>query len=137
MYYEQEFGCTGTDLVRVSDMEPRPDQVEDPIPMDDDRTHQLENSDFVVRGVHRPTQCEGHPCAIHSPSDHLMRAWPQYWREDRGMMERICPHGIGHPDPDYISYVERVMSSEDAWAAGVHGCDGCCTPHERSTTNGN
>lgn len=34
-------------------------------------------------------------------------------------MERICKHGIGHPDPDDL----KVQSS---WAEGVHGCDGCC-----------
>lgn len=29
-------------------------------------------------------------------------------------MERICPHGVGHPDPD------------DTNPDTVHGCDGCC-----------
>jgi hypothetical protein len=45
-----------------------------------------------------------------------MKDWPQHYRYDRGMTERICPHGVGHPDPD------------DRTANGVHGCDGCCTP---------
>ena len=47
-----------------------------------------------------------------------MRDWPQHYREDTGVTERICPHGVGHPDPD------------QAWPADdwrwVHGCDGCC-----------
>ena len=44
-----------------------------------------------------------------------MRDWPQHFRDDRGIMERICPHGVGHPDPDdYLA------------GDGMHGCDGCC-----------
>ena len=58
-------------------------------------------------------------CCIHRPSDHHMIDWPQNWRGDRGMMERICPHGIGHPDPDDLS--------EDK----VHGCDRCCNVKEQ------
>jgi hypothetical protein len=38
-------------------------------------------------------------------------------------MERICEHGIGHPDPDD----RRIRTGEDM---GDHGCDGCCTPHK-------
>ena len=34
---------------------------------------------------------------------------------DRRIMERICPHGVGHPDPDDVLNQDRV-----------HGCDGCC-----------
>lgn len=55
------------------------------------------------------------PCCIHNPSDHHMRTWPQHWRDDRGIMERICKHGCGHPDPDDIT-INRI-----------HGCDGCCS----------
>jgi hypothetical protein len=34
-------------------------------------------------------------------------------------MERICPHGIGHPDPDDPAFKNPIE--------GVHGCDGCCS----------
>lgn len=44
-----------------------------------------------------------------------MLEWPLNWRGDRGLIERRCPHGIGHPDPDTVGDT-------------VHGCDGCCTP---------
>ena len=64
--------------------------------------------------VHDRADCSGY-CPIHWPSDHHMRDWPTNWRSDWGaFMERICPHGIGHPDPD------------DKNADPVHGCDGCC-----------
>lgn len=69
-----------------------------------------------LRGVHEPERCAGQHCVIHNPSDHVMRDFPTHWRDDRKIMERICPHGVGHPDPD--------ETNPDT----VHGCDGCCTP---------
>ncbi len=71
--------------------------------------------------VHDEKDCEGEHCPIHNPSDHHMKTWPTNWRGDRGIMERICPHGIGHPDPDDI----RIVNEDDL---GIHGCDGCCIP---------
>lgn len=68
----------------------------------------------VLLNVHDPSLCEGRACCIHAPSDHSMAEFPQHFREDRGIMERTCPHGIGHPDPD------------DPTLDTVHGCDGCC-----------
>jgi hypothetical protein len=70
--------------------------------------------------VHGPLKCKGNPCPIHNPSDHHMKNWPTNWRGDRSIMERICEHGIGHPDPDDW----RIRSGEDD---GNHGCDGCCS----------
>lgn len=77
----------------------------------------------VVLRTHGPQQCQGQACCIHNPSGHHMRSWPQNWRADRGLMERICRHGVGHPDPDHMSY---VLTINPATADGVHGCDGCC-----------
>jgi hypothetical protein len=71
----------------------------------------------TLGGVHRPDQCFGDHCVIHNPSDHNMRDFPTHWRSDLGLMERICPHGVGHPDPDDLKFQE---------ATPVHGCDGCC-----------
>lgn len=74
----------------------------------------LEHSDIHLSGVHDPNLCAGRPCTIHNRSDHHMRHMPQHWRNDRRIMERICQHGIGHPDPDEID------------PDTIHGCDGCC-----------
>lgn len=71
-------------------------------------------------GVHYADECVGDHCAIHNVSDHHMRTWPQHYRWDRGIMERTCRHGIGHPDPDDYA----ITNGRDS---GVHGCDGCCT----------
>jgi len=70
----------------------------------------------VLYNVHDPAQCAGRPCAVHNPSAHHMRDWPQRWRGDRQMIERLCPCGIGHPDPDDLN------------ADGIHGCCGHCRP---------
>ena len=81
--------------------------------------------------VHDPARCEGQPCCIHNPSDHHMRDWTQHWRDDLRLMERICPHGVGHPDPDHIAYVERCFGAEHADGEAVHGCDGCCSEKDQ------
>lgn len=80
--------------------------------------------------VHPRADCEarGGHCCIHNPSDHNMVDWPTHWRGDRGLMERICKHGVGHPDPDDIAFKEAMAKKfgRDASHEGVHGCDGCC-----------
>lgn len=79
----------------------------------------LENSDASLM-VHDAGACHGEVCTIHNRTDHHMRSWPQHWRGDRIIMERICPHGIGHPDPDDYMIIK-------GYDDGVHGCDGCCS----------
>jgi hypothetical protein len=58
-----------------------------------------------------------------------MRSFELNWRGDRKMFERICPHGIGHPDPDHMAWYRRTYGTESAYYEGIHGCDGCCA-HE-------
>lgn len=75
--------------------------------------------------AHNRTVCH-EPCPIHSPTDHHMVSWRQVWRwnppfDYRGIMERLCKHGIGHPDPDDL----HIRLGDDD---GTHGCDGCCLP---------
>jgi hypothetical protein len=50
------------------------------------------------------------------PKDFPLKDAPKSWRDDIRVMERICVHGIGHPDP------ELEYEGVDA----VHSCDGCC-----------
>lgn len=75
---------------------------------------------------HIAAQCAGHHCPIHNPSDHPMREFPLHWRPDRQLMERVCEHGVGHPDPDHLAFVARTRGAEAAATEAVHGCDGCC-----------
>lgn len=76
----------------------------------------------LLVNVHLPDKCNGEWCVVHNPSPHHMRGWRLNWRDDTGIMERLCPHGVGHPDPDSVAFHERIGQS---WA-GSHGCDGCC-----------
>ena len=66
--------------------------------------------------THSANKCAGKNCPVHNPSNHHMKDWPQHYRTDRGITERICKHGVGHPDPD-----DRTTDT-------IHGCDGCCAP---------
>lgn len=76
--------------------------------------------------VHHRNQCHP-PCPVHDPSDTLMSGFKLHWREDRGIFERICPHGVGHPDPDTMTYLLTQYGMDRMQAEAVHGCDGCCT----------
>lgn len=73
----------------------------------------------VLSKVHPLGSCVGF-CVIHRPIEGPWSLWPTHWRDDRHIMERLCPHGVGHPA------IEDVLRSGDG---GTHGCDGCeCGP---------
>jgi len=73
--------------------------------------------------THGAAACLGKPCPVHNPSAHHMRKWPLNYRFDRGITERICKHGVGHPDPDCL------RAQKDS----THGCDGCCHKKKRKS----
>jgi hypothetical protein len=87
---------------------------------------------MILTRVHGWWDCQGmdydppksRVCVIHRPTPHHMRLWPLTWRDDRGIFERQCTHGVGHPDPDQFPYWEEC----DRMYEAVHGCDGCCRP---------
>lgn len=82
--------------------------------------------------IHSWAKCKGEACTFHNPSEHHMVDWPLVCRSDKYyLMERVCEHGVGHPDPDSIDSiirrgVEQGRDREDMEALAVHGCDGCC-----------
>lgn len=77
--------------------------------------------------THSPDQCSGEFCSLHNPSAHPLSNAPLNWRSDRTLMERICEHGIGHPDPDHLAHVRRTRGEAAASGESVHGCDFCCS----------
>lgn len=78
---------------------------------------------FSLVHVHPASNCMDRGCAIHDhPSTHPLMDAPMNWREDRGILERLCMHGVSHPDRDSALYLESIGKSEE----NVHGCDGCC-----------
>jgi hypothetical protein len=79
---------------------------------------------------HTKAMCDGAPCPFHAPSLHAMIEEPMHLRET-GLIERLCKHGVGHPDPDSAAYWDRVYGHESGtWM--MHGCDGCCQLPTRS-----
>lgn len=81
----------------------------------------------LLKNIHTKTpDCLKYGCVIHNPSNHPMKGFPTYWREDRDIMERIDKFGVGHPDPDMIAYFRRTFGDEYASAQAIHGCNGVC-----------
>ena len=74
--------------------------------------------------IHDPWICKGERCIWHNPTDHSMRHLPFILRET-GLVERLCPCGVGHPDPDSVDWLTRT-TGQQSW--GIHGCcsKGCC-----------
>lgn len=87
----------------------------------------------TLEGVHQKSVCEP-PCPLHYPSEHAMDNFPLHWRGDRGIFERICEHGVGHPDPDTIDHIANTRGGRQAESESVHGCDGCCSQLPLSET---
>lgn len=78
--------------------------------------------------MHKKDMCAGTFCCFHNPSDHKMVDWPMNLRTDEwaaSLIERLCPHGVGHPDPDSVAFMEKAFP-EGGGTWGVHGCDRCC-----------
>ena len=77
-----------------------------------------------MTNVHPTSVCaSADGCAIHNrPSNHLLKDSPMVWREDRGILERQCEHGVGHPDFDSAKYLKSIGKDYE----NIHGCDGCC-----------
>lgn len=98
------------------------------------RLHQNSDTGYWTQGpggvylnqVHSIEQCINRGCAIHNrPSDHPLKKAPLNWRPDRNILERICEHGVGHPDADAAEF-QRSIGRE---LENVHGCCGygCCS----------
>lgn len=79
----------------------------------------FENYDGVI--IHSRDRCAGQHCPFHNPSNHSMKSWRIVIR-DSGLVERVCEHGCGHPDPDSLAHLDPDGEKR----LGVHGCDGCC-----------
>lgn len=86
--------------------------------------------------THHKDKCAGQNCSIHNPSTHPLKNAPTVWRDDLKMMERICTHGVGHPDPDDVAYNVGILGKDENEYAN-HGCDGCCATPEPTVAKNN
>lgn len=79
-----------------------------------------------VLQTHERTQCIGTWCAVHQPMPGPWADWPRSWRTDRAIMERTCPHGVGHPVAEMYEHSVAQGRAYDL----VHGCcaDCICSP---------
>lgn len=84
-------------------------------PLQATETVPLEHSEIVLPNHHQREDCYySDRCTLHNRSNHYMRKFPQVWNPNNGIIERVCEHGIGHPDPDELPGAE------------IHFCDACC-----------
>ena len=93
-------------------------------PADDPRATDATMVENGLLTVHPPSACagQGWGCWVHAPVEHALSSAPVRWRDDRAIAERICEHGIGHPDPQGAAYSWQVEGRD----VTSHGCDGCC-----------
>lgn len=99
-----------------------PEDIGDSITLVDGRTLKTHGKD----------QCSGESCCIHNPSVHPLADAPLDWRPERALIERVCDHGVHHPDPDDRAHWERKIGTDPVAeefldARAEHPCDGCCT----------
>lgn len=62
-------------------------------------------------------------CPVHYRMDGSYLNLPMIWRDDVRLFERLCAHGVGHPDPNQFAFWHSI--NQDFKKS--HGCDGCCS----------
>lgn len=81
------------------------------------------DNNVILRNVHdENVRCMILGCVIHNPTkDSVMNIekWDYWWD---GIMYRVCPHALIHPDVDSANFHSR-NGDEDIL---THVCDKCC-----------
>lgn len=117
----------GTDLWRKAEpyVKKLPIEAVKDLPPLPKETVQLSDDETIVH-VHNRAHCDGQFCAIHNPSDHPLSRMPR--RFENGIILRLCSHGMYHPDPDALNFIERTFGRAVALSREEHGCCGasCC-----------
>lgn len=98
-------------------------------------------ADGTLLQTHPAWSCAGQFCCVHNPSDHPLRDAPLFWLQDTRSMDRLCSHGVRHPDYDDFAFKVRSGFPRYMLAiVGAHSCDGCChwplTDPDDGTDNG-
>lgn len=81
---------------------------------------------YILKNLHKPYQCAGDLCIIHNVTQGPTKDWPLTYRLDRGIFERHCIHGIGHPAVEQLEFWRVANRGSEA----VHGCCGVCNCFE-------
>lgn len=63
-------------------------------------------------------------CSIHNPIPGPWSDWPAYWHQDTLRIMRVCPCGVGHPDPSQFAW----WYTKGALELSAHACCArkCC-----------
>ena len=83
----------------------------------------------LVLGAHGRGECDG-PCPLHAPSAHWASGMPMRWAPPArdpfrpGRMQRLCPHGHWHDDPDDLDF--RLRRGTARPSAVPCACDCPC-----------
>lgn len=75
------------------------------------------NPSVRLTNLHDVSSC-GEYCDVHNRRHPAEVEYPLNWRDDRGIMEYICPCGIGHP-----TYAQKAYNrSRGREYENIHGC---------------
>jgi hypothetical protein len=79
---------------------------------------------YILKNLHAERLCSarGGLCIIHRLTTGHTSTWPLTYRIDRGIFERHCRHGIGHPAVEQLDFWRLTGNDNQA----VHGCCGVC-----------
>lgn len=86
----------------------------------------------LIFRTHAEQECEGRLCDVHNRRGAGEQAtWPLNWSGDRGIMEVICPCGIGHPTPAQAQFLYWLSSTDQISLQSASGQlrHGCCGVH--------
>lgn len=65
------------------------------------------------------------PWGVYEDPDHPLHRQPVSRRET-GLLEVHCHHGVGHPIPASVEWLDAFGPEGAKGSWGTHGCDGCC-----------
>jgi hypothetical protein len=85
--------------------------------------HHLESGQVLQ--THLRSACMGTWCCIHTQMPGPWSSWPRLWRDDRGVMVRVCPCNVEHPVAEM--YEPAIYLNREYML--VHDCCECpCSP---------
>lgn len=79
-----------------------------------------------LKNVHDKDFCAGQICVMHNPINGDFRRLLLVWENNVKRYERVCEHGVTHPDPSQFAFW-RATGQEQL---GTHPCDRCCLDWE-------
>jgi|SRR5690625_648052 len=70
--------------------------------------------------THSQEECALEECDIHNRPKEF-EGFRLQWRQDRGLLEQVCEHGVAHPAPSEVAYSLKIGRDRN------HLTHGCCS----------